>query len=132
MKKSIITSIIGATTIAAFSLTSCGGVEEKMEEVAEVSAPACASTELSYKKDILPIFEANCFSCHNEEVYARKADGNLMVGYSDIKKYLDEGLIIGNIERTQGFIGMPYKKEKIDSCDIEKIKAWAAAGALEN
>lgn len=124
---------IGAKTIGAVvlvvSMFACG---EEIKEEEIVDTIDCGVDSLSYKKDILPIFESNCFSCHSEENYAKKADGNLMVGYSDIKKFLDEGLVIGNIEHKQGFINMPYKKAKIDSCDIEKIKAWAAEGALEN
>ena len=108
----------------------CSCTEIKEETNTEVVE--CKIDSLSFKKDILPIFESNCFSCHNEEKYASKADGNLMQSYQDIKKLLDEGLIIGNIERRAGFIGMPYKKEKIDSCDIEKIKAWVKLGAINN
>lgn len=108
----------------------CSCTEIKEETTTEVVE--CKIDSLSFKKDILPIFESNCFSFHNKEKYASKADGNLMQSYGDIKKLLDEGLIIGNIERKAGFIGMPYKKEKIDSCDIEKIKSWAKQGALNN
>lgn len=92
----------------------------------------CHTEELSFKTDVLPIFESNCFSCHSEENYASDADGNLMVGYADIKKYLDEGLIMGNIEHRAGFLKMPYRKAKLDDCDIDKIKAWVKAGALDN
>ena len=110
-------------------LLSCGGESGASEAVAEST---CVTENLSFKADIWPIFEANCLPCHNSEDYARKADGNLFDGYASVKEKLDEGLIIGNIEHTSGFIKMPYKKTKIADCDIDKIKAWAKAGALDN
>lgn len=111
----------------ALLLVSCSNSGDKASKL-----DICKIDTISFKADILPIFENNCFSCHNEENNARKADGNKMIDYSDIKKYLDQDLIIGNIEHQSGFIKMPYKKQKLDSCDIEKIKAWVATGAFDN
>lgn len=120
--------ILSVMLIASiFMLSSCGS---SGGEAAKESA--CNTENLSFKTDVLPIFESKCFSCHNEENYASDADGNLMVGYSDIKKYLDEGLIIGNIEHTAGFLKMPYRKAKIEDCEIAMIKAWVKDGALNN
>ncbi len=111
-------------------LSSCGG--ESGSTTTEANTANCSTEEMSFKADIWPIIESNCLPCHNSEDYARKADGNLFAGYADIKAKLDEGLLIGNIEHLPGFINMPYKKKKIGDCEIAKIKAWVADGAVDN
>lgn len=115
---------------ASFLFISCGG--ETGSSATEDTSAACPTEKLSFKADIWPIIESNCLPCHNSEDYARKADGNLFAGYADIKAKLDEGLLVGNIEHLPGFINMPYKKKKISDCEIAKIKAWVADGAMDN
>jgi len=102
------------------------------ETTEEATTSDCKTTMLSYKTDILPIFESYCFECHNEEKYASRADGNLMNSYATIKAMLDKGLIVGNIEHEKGFVKMPNRKKKLPDCEIAKIKAWVAEGAKEN
>ncbi len=106
----------------------CGSVPEASEAEAKV----CYSDSVSYAKDVLPIFEANCFSCHNEEKYAAKADGNKMYTYDHIKGYIEEGLVLGNIKHLPGYLKMPYKRDKLDSCSIVIIESWIKSGYVKN
>ena len=118
---------------ALFSLVAmlwgCGSVPG--EDTAEAENK-CYEDSVSYEADVKPIFEANCFSCHNEEKYASKADGNKMYTYEHIKGKIDEGLVLGNIKHLPGYINMPYKKEKIDSCSIAIIERWIKTGYKKN
>lgn len=114
------------TTFAVFS---CSTVEESGEASSDF---VCEMDSVSYVKDIVPILEANCYECHNEEEYAKKADGNLLQGYDALKKKVDKGLVVGNINHEKGFIGMPYRRAKIDSCARLKIMKWVEMGAPNN
>lgn len=105
---------------------------ESIPEAGNTEVKVCYSDSVSYTKDVLPIFEANCFSCHNEEKYAAKADGNKMYNYDHIKGYIDEGLVLGNIKHQPGYLKMPYKREKLDSCSIAIIEKWIKSGYVKN
>lgn len=120
--------IIISSALFLFSSCDSGKLKEPVQSVNDV----CYESVPTFKNDVWPIFESNCLHCHGVSNYARKADGNLFSGYDDVKSKLDEGLIIGNIEHKQGFINMPYRKKKITACEIEVIKAWVAAGAIDN
>lgn len=113
--------------ISVFFLVGCGNKELKKKE-----KEVCFEEEPSFAKDVWPIFESNCLHCHGLANYARKADGNLFLGFEDVKNKLDEGLIIGNIEHKPGFINMPYRKKKISDCEIEIIKEWVRLGGKDN
>lgn len=117
-------------TLTFFSLciVNCSTVEET-EETSDFD---CNIETISYAKDIVPILESNCYECHNEEEYASKADGNLLEGYEAIKKKIDEGLVIGNINHEKGFIAMPYRRAQLDSCTRLIIMSWIESGAPNN
>ena len=87
---------------------------------------------LSYTKDILPILEENCLSCHNEENYSKKADGRLFEGYDNFKKYIDKGTVVKAINHETGLVKMPYRKAKLDDCTILKIETWVEEGSKNN
>lgn len=123
MKKNLI-----ILTLLVALMTSCSTVEEQTDVVEFV----CETENISYAKDIVPILTTNCYECHNEEEYASKADGNLLEGYEAIKKKIDEGLVLGNINHEKGFIAMPYRRAQIDSCSRLIIKSWIEAGAPNN
>lgn len=109
-------------------LFSCGTIPET-----ETAEAGCEIQEtVSYATDIVPILESNCYRCHNTEDYASKADGNLLEGYDNIKKKIDEGLVYGNIAHLPGFLKMPRRTAQIDSCDIATVKAWIDQGAPNN
>ena len=103
-----------------------------VEESSETSDFLCETDSITYKDDIVPILKANCYECHSEEEYASKADGNLLEGYDAIKKKIDEGLVIGNINHEKGFIGMPYRRAQLDSCTRLIIMKWIENGAPNN
>ena len=112
--------------IIAF-LTSCDNGANKSAD-----NEGCETTQVTFKNDVLPIFEQNCFSCHNEEDYARKADGNKMDSYELIKLKIDDGLVLGNIKHEKGFVNMPYRKKQLEPCDIQTIEIWINNGALND
>ncbi len=89
----------------------------------------CLTMDMSYADDILPIIESNCYGCHN----ATANFGNInLEGHSQLMKYVDDGSIVGAIKHAAGFSAMPKNGAKLLDCEIEKIEAWIADGALNN
>lgn len=89
----------------------------------------CISTDMSYQGDIVPIISGNCYVCHS----AISNSGNVTLeGYTEIKKYVDSGQLMGAINHESGFSPMPQDAPKLNDCSIAKIESWIAAGAPNN
>lgn len=89
----------------------------------------CDTDNVTYTETILPILEANCYSCHSESLNT----GNVTLeGYSKLKVTVDSGRFLGAIRHESGFAPMPENQPQLASCTIEKIEAWVAAGAPNN
>jgi hypothetical protein len=98
---------------------------------------------VSYKKDVLPIFKANCLPCHTEdqlnpsELYMDTYD-NLMVGGKHGKPIVvgkaDSSLIIRKLDAKPPFGDrMPLKRKTSLSADtISILRAWINQGAKKN
>jgi len=113
---------ITAILMAIYTLNSC---KEKQEEC---NTPS----EVTYTKQIAALVEQECFLCHAEDVYKKKASRNKIFDYPSLKKMGESGQLIGSLTHARGFIPMPYrKKTKIDSCSIELFKKWVDSGMPE-
>ena len=111
--------------------------EAKPAPVAAAAKPAPAPT-IDFHKDIKPILEFNCVSCHNEE----KAKGELR--YDTKEHFLkggdggpafvagkpDESLMIelSSLPEDDSDV-MPPKGRVLRKDEIDKLRAWIAAGA---
>lgn len=122
MKKQFLSIIaLGAILIA-------GGCYYDVEEdlYPEVN---CITTNQSYASDIVPILQTNCYICHGQGVGL----GNVTLqGYANLKFYVDNGKIVGVINHDSRFPAMPQGAAKLSACNIDKIEAWIADGALDN
>jgi mono/diheme cytochrome c family protein len=101
--------------------------------LAAVAAALAAPTAPSFAKDVAPILAARCIGCHGAaaglslESYAALragANGKPVVvpgdpGASRLVKLVD----------GRGQPRMPYGEDPLPAAQIEKIKAWIAAGA---
>ncbi len=117
--------IISLVVIGIVMITGCYyDVEEELYPSID-----CLTMDMSYAEDILPIIESNCYGCHN----ATANFGNInLEGHSQLMKYVDDGSIVGAIKHAAGFSAMPKNGAKLLDCEIEKIEAWIADGALNN
>jgi hypothetical protein len=89
----------------------------------------CNLNDITYTTAVLPIIEDNCYACHN----ASANFGNVTLeGHAQLKKYVDNGQLLGAIKHESGFSAMPKNLAKLLDCEIEKIEAWVDAGALNN
>ena len=89
----------------------------------------CDTTETKYASTIAPILSANCNSCHGGS--SPSANINLET-YDEVKKYVNNGTLIGSIKHKSGYSNMPQGASKLDDCKILKIETWIGRGAQNN
>lgn len=89
----------------------------------------CNTANVSYSANISPILQDNCNFCHNT---SSPLVGVNTDNYSSIKILADKGSLLGTITHATGFVPMPLGRSKLSNCDINKIRAWIAAGAPNN
>jgi hypothetical protein len=96
----------------------------------ELYGTSCNTGNVTYSTTITGIINAyNCLSCHNGAV---PSGGFSLSGYDNVKAKVTDGRLLGAISHTQGFAAMPQNAPKMSQCDINKVKAWVDAGALNN
>lgn len=89
----------------------------------------CSLEDIGYTATILPIIQDNCYTCHDK---ASNFGNITLEGYDELKKYVDNGQLLGAINHKSGFSPMPKNLAKLLDCEIEKIEAWVTEGALNN
>ena len=104
------------------------------DESPKVSSP-------SFAKDVLPILRANCFGCHQD---SKKLGGYRM---TDFQNMLDggesgsaaivpsksaESHLIREIVPVDGKAEMPKKGKPLSDVEIDIIKRWVDAGAIND
>ena len=106
----------------------------------------CATQQVSYQEDVVPILENRCAKCHTPPDGAGyKATGLSMVSYDALMQGTFYGPVIyaGDSRRSilnmlvEGRAGkmqrMPHKEEEaLSENQIETLKNWVNQGALDN
>jgi hypothetical protein len=89
----------------------------------------CDTTNISYKNDVLPVFQKNCYTCH----YDNTTYGNLdLSNFVHIQRVVDNGNLLRNIKQEPGGIAMPQGGAKLPDCTILKIEQWINLGIPNN
>ena len=89
----------------------------------------CNTTNISFAQDIVPIIQQQCYVCHSSAAN----QGNITLeGHANFVTYAQNGRLLGAINHQSGFVPMPQNAPKLNACNIAKIEAWVAAGALNN
>ena len=114
--------------VVLFSLNSC--YYDNKEDLYQYSqTEPCVVASANYSNDIAQIMASECYSCHSDV----DQQGNInLEGYDNVKKYVDDGSLLGSIKHTGGFSVMPPSGVKIPKCDIEKVQLWINEGAQNN
>ena len=113
-------------------MSACTFDNEEETFPAEDGEVGCQTANISYLTDVLPIIRANCYVCHDDDNFNTLGSGIDLEGYDDLKIYVDNERFFGSINREQNFSPMPRGAPKLDQCDLDKIKSWIDAGALNN
>ncbi len=116
-------------TVITLLINACS---KTSEDLLKPQTPvACDTTNMQYVRDVLPILQSNCYSCHGSGSTGGSG-GISLDGYNNLKIWTDNGVLVGNITHAQGFVPMPYNGDKLPDCEINKIIAWVNRGALNN
>lgn len=135
----------GLTGVTLF-LFSFSCTYDKAMEVSPVlpesgdSAEAPEEMIVNYKQDILPIIEANCYSCHSATAtHPEKPGYAFLDSYEGLKKYALKTSVsnpaLTTLQARIRFVeypGMPFKEDPLPEEEIEKIEAWIKLGAPDN
>ncbi|MES2380857.1 MAG: c-type cytochrome domain-containing protein [Bacteroidota bacterium] len=82
----------------------------------------CDTTNVAYGTHIVPLMNTYCKACHN----TGNKEGNINLdNYSDVKSQTLSGNLICSITNT-GCKFMPQGGAMLSTCNIRKIKIWAA------
>ncbi|HLN54026.1 MAG TPA: hypothetical protein VK212_09990 [Lentimicrobium sp.] len=110
--------------IVALMTTSCYNDSE------EALYPAgCDTTNVSYSQTIQPILSQNCNSCHNS---TENNAGVITENYNDLITHVNSGIFWKAVNHETGVVPMPFEGQKLQQCDLDRIKAWIDNGAPNN
>ena len=121
--------IAGFIACSLFLAVSCSKSSE--DKLNQNGGTICDTTNMKYSTDVVPILQANCYSCHGNGNTAGSG-GIALDSYAGLKKYADNGFLAGNITHAAGYIGMPYGRPKLPDCEINTILDWISRGAQNN
>jgi mono/diheme cytochrome c family protein len=115
------------------------------EEMVNSSGEVCAAqAKTSFKEDVLPIFTAYCFSCHQPGGQGSEKSGLDLSTYAGVMKGTRSGRMVipgdpdtSNLMWLLDWRGapethMPLGKKKLSTCDRDTIRAWIREGAKDN
>ncbi len=91
------------------------------------STANCTTTNMSYSKDIQPIFASNCNGCHNATAPSGGINLTTYNGTIAISARL-----VGSITHAAGYSPMPTSTIQLNTCEINKISAWIQQGKINN
>lgn len=93
----------------------------------------CDTSNVGYQQLVLPILRNQCLDCHRTNTADNLGGGNVLEGYANLKKYVDNGKLYQAIAHLPGATPMPYgQPNPIDTCSVRQIKKWIDNGAPNN
>lgn len=100
------------------------------QELYPVLTNTCdTTTTVSYATFIAPLMQNNCNICHAQNV----ASGDVITdNYDAVKAIALDGTLYGTISHNDNYSAMPKDLDKLNLCDIQKVKLWIEDGALNN
>lgn len=138
--------VIWLFALASLSLTGCGGLSNSSSPYAP-SATTTASLNATFSSIQSQIFTPRCIACHGTvtngglDLSASVAFTNLVNTGSSQTSLLrvapgdpDSSYLIHKLEGRAGIIGnrMPQGGPFLAAAELDTIKAWITAGALNN
>jgi hypothetical protein len=90
---------------------------------------ACDTAAVKYSTSVLPVLSSNCINCHGG---ATPSAGISLDSYAGVKMQVDNGRLWGAVSHNPNYSPMPKNSNKLNTCSLEKIRIWIAAGAPNN
>ncbi|QNH63020.1 hypothetical protein [Hymenobacter sediminicola] len=124
------TALPGLVTLA-FSLLLTACAYDNNEDLLGNTppAPTCDSTANTYAATVAPLLQQRCSSCHNDGFRS----GNISLqNHAQTQAVAFSGRLVGAVSHAAGFQPMPQGEPKLSDCEIDHIRRWVDAGALNN
>lgn len=119
--------ILFVSTMLVVSFTGCS--KESEDKLA--ANTTCDTIAVKYSTGVVPILQNNCYPCHGASSNSGSG-GITLEGYNNIKAYVNQGYVVGNVTHAPGFVAMPYGRPKLPDCEVNTIVAWVHQGAPNN
>jgi hypothetical protein len=122
MKKILYTGVLG--------LWFCSSCYRDVEEELYGGGGGCDTSNVTYSNTVMPLLQSfGCISCHR----GGAPSGNIALdGYNAVLTVAQNGKLYGAINHSPGFSPMPQGGNKMNACQLAKIRAWIDAGAANN
>jgi uncharacterized membrane protein len=91
--------------------------------------PTCNPAANTYAAVVAPLLQQRCTPCHNN--VARSGNISLET-HAQVQAVARNGQLVGVVSHAPGYQAMPQGGPKLSDCEIEHIRSWVAAGALNN
>ncbi|UYZ62134.1 hypothetical protein [Hymenobacter weizhouensis] len=108
-------------------LSSCA--YDKAEDITPAPKDCGTPAVVSYAQSVSPLLDRNCRSCHDA---VQQTAGVNLDDFTVLKRYVDNGIFLGNIKHLPGYKPMPKGAAKLSDCDIALLQKWVDAGAPKN
>jgi mono/diheme cytochrome c family protein len=107
-------------------------------------AAAAKEPPVSFKEDVLPVFQIRCASCHSPEGEGYKASGLDLTTYKGVLAGTKYGAMVvpGDPDSSNPMrlidwkipaqMRMPHNKKRLSVCDRDAIRTWIRQGAKDN
>ena len=99
---------------------------------------SCDTTaQVIYTLDIVPLLEANCYTCHNNANASVSGGDISLEGYANVLLSIVPGdagasKLYNSVAWTPGVSQMPKGGAQLSDCDVLKIKKWINDGAVNS
>ena len=88
----------------------------------------CNTDNVSFSAYVKPAL-ASCTTCHKT---GNAGGGINLDAYAGFKSAAESGKLYGALSWSSGFMAMPQGGTKLPDCNLNKIKSWIDAGAINN
>ncbi|HAM11239.1 MAG: hypothetical protein A2X05_04755 [Bacteroidetes bacterium GWE2_41_25] len=116
--------LVIASITAAFSASCVNNNELDLYGI-----PDCDTTNVTWDSKISAIMQANCVTCHGEEV---SYNGVRHDSYESEMVVVNDGRLRGVVNHLDGYVKMPKDRGKLPACELQLINTWLDNGAPEN
>ncbi len=89
----------------------------------------CQTANVSYSRDLAPLFQNNCIGCHSGPA---PSGGYNFTTYQGVANAATAGRLYGAVAHLPGYQPMPLGGAQLSACNVQKIKAWVDGGAENN
>ncbi|MFN8710875.1 MAG: PSD1 and planctomycete cytochrome C domain-containing protein [Planctomyces sp.] len=131
----VVTTMLVAATLTLLAQTFLNG-EARAEDTAGAASPKTDLTADDFTRDVAPILEAHCVSCHGPDVQEHQLRLDTFDGINTggkagrliVPKQPDESLLIAAVRYRDESLQMPPDK-KLSEAEIRILENWVASGA---